>query len=328
MQVGAPIFRYYSKDEESLVKKIEELDVKIDEAMENETNILPSDIKVLNTKIEKNLDEIYAKNDLLKISEIKKNIEEAISKKATITGEQSPAGSYVKKLIDERAEYEYKLNSGTEDVKAEIAGIVSYKVDGLENVLTPKDFTNITKETLNNWNLRTGQTIEESAESGKIINNFKFYIAVVLDSKEAKETEVGKRAKIRLSSLEELPCKVAYIREEEDGSRVIIFETTSYSAELINYRKLSIDVIWWSDEGLKVPNSAISKEGELSFVTRNRAGYLDKILVKILRSNESYSIVGKYSTDELKELGFTQSEIIDMKNIAIYDEILINHEKR
>jgi len=195
VQIGASIFRYYSKDEETLVKKIEELDLKIDEAMENENTIFPSDIKVLDSKIEKNIDEIYKQNDMTKISEIKKDIDEAISKKATIAGEQSPAGSYVKKLIDERAEYEYKLNSGTEDVKTDRAGIVSYKIDGLETVLNPTDFSNLSSQVLNDLNLKIGQTIQESEESGKIINNFKFYIATVLNSNEAKETEVRKKCK-------------------------------------------------------------------------------------------------------------------------------------
>ena len=326
VEVGAAIFRYYSKDEENLVKKIEELDEKIDEAMENEKGILSSDIKILDTKIEKSLDEIYMENDKLKIDEIRKNIEDAVSKKATITGERSPAGSYVKKLIDERAEYEYQLNSGSEDVKTDLAGVVSYKVDGLESVLSTNDFSNLNPKTLNDLNLRTGQAIQESEESGKIINNFRLFIAVISDSKEGKETQVGKSVKIRLSTKEELPCKVVHINEEEPGgTRVIIFETNNFSQELMNYRKISVDIIWWSDEGLKVPNSSIEKEGELSYVTRNRAGYLDKILVKVLRTNNSYSIVGKYTTDELKELGFTQSEIIEMKNIALYDEIVVNH---
>lgn len=195
VQVGASIFRYYSKDEENLVKKIEELDLKIDEAMENEMTVFPSDIKVLNSKIEKNIEKIYSENDLSKITEIKKEIDEAVSKKATIAGEQSPAGSYVKKLIDERAEYEYTLNSGTEDVKTELAGIVSYKVDGFESVLSPSNFNGIYKNLLLDLNVKTGQTVKESEESGKIINNFKFYIAVILDSAEAKEAAVRKKFK-------------------------------------------------------------------------------------------------------------------------------------
>lgn len=324
VQAGASIFRYYSKNEEDLIKKIEELDIKINEAMQKETGIFPSDIKVLNSKIEEKLNEIYQENDLAKIAVIKKDMEEAISKKATITGEQSASGSYVKKLINERAEYEHQLNSGTEDVKSEKAGLVSYKVDGLENVLTTTDFSNLSSKLLNDLNLKTGQTIETSDECGKVINNFKFHIATVLKSEKSKEVKVGDSVKIRLSSQIELSCKVSHIIEE-DGARVIIFETRNYSEELISYRKISVDVIWWNDEGLKIPNSAIIQEGELCYVIRNRAGYLDKILVKVLRQNENYSIVDEYDTDELKELGFSQSEIINMKTISIYDEILVNN---
>ena len=327
VQVGASIFRYYSQDEENLVSKIEELDEKIDEAIENETNAYSSDVKILDGKIQKDVDQIYKENDLNKISELKKKIEEEVTKKATITGEQSPAGSYVKKLINERAEYEYRLNSGTENIKTDVAGIVSYKVDGLEDVLTTKDFNNITAEALNNLNLKVGQTIQESEESGKIINNFKFYIAVILDKQKVPDLEIGKEVKIRLSTQEELPCEIAYVKDDGNNLTVVIFETNGYSQELIDYRKLSIDIIWWSAEGLKIPNSALVAEGDLNYVTRNRAGYLDKILVKVLKKNASYCIVSKYKTDELKDLGFSQSEIIDMKSLSIYDEILLNNNE-
>ena len=324
VKVGASIFRYYNKDEENLVQKIQELDEKIDETMGNEINVFSSDIKVLDNKIQKDIELLYHENDLGKIAEIKKSIEESVTKKATIAGEQSPAGSYVKKLINERAEYEYKLNSGTEDVKTDVAGIVSYKIDGLENVLTPSEFKNITPKSLEELNLKVGRTIQENEESGKVINNFKFYIAIVLDDEKTSELTIGKSAKIRLSSQEELSCKIAYIGEPQDNSKVVIFETNGFSQELINYRKISIDIIWWSDGGLKIPNSALITENELTYVIRNRAGYLDKVLVKVLRKNDNYCIVGKYKTDELKNLGYSQSEIINMKSIALYDEILLN----
>ena len=49
-------------------------------------------------------------------------------------------------------------------------------------------------------------------------------------------------------------------------------------------------------------------------------------MVKILRQNENYAIVDDYTTEELKELGFTSQEIATMKSIAIYDEIMANGE--
>ena len=74
--------------------------------------------------------------------------------------------------------------------------------------------------------------------------------------------------------------------------------------------------------GFKVPNSAIFYDDDLAYVTRNRAGYLDEILVKVTRSNETYSVVENYSTEELKSIGFTPDEIRDMKSIKLHDEVL------
>ena len=95
-------------------------------------------------------------------------------------------------------------------------------------------------------------------------------------------------------------------------------------SELANYRKISFELIWWSDTGLKVPNQAIVEEDEKNYVVRNREGYLNKILVKVTRKNENYSIVTSYDTDELKEMGYTNNEIRDMKEISIYDELILN----
>ena len=81
-------------------------------------------------------------------------------------------------------------------------------------------------------------------------------------------------------------------------------------------------------QGLKFQNRAISTEekagNEISYVTRTRIGYEDKIIIKILKQNSRYAIVTKYTSEELKELGYTSQEILSMPNIAIYDEILIN----
>ena len=73
-----------------------------------------------------------------------------------------------------------------------------------------------------------------------------------------------------------------------------------------------------------MPNQAIIEENGLNYVVRNRAGYLDKILVKVTRKNDKYSIVSNYSTEELKNLGFTEIQINSMKRISIYDELILN----
>ena len=131
---GEAIFRYYSNDEEDLVEKIKELDSKIDEAMLAE-NPLSADAKVLEEQIDSKINQLYQENNLKIIQDYKQEISNNMTKKAKIVGEQSPAGSYLKKLIDERSKYENKLNSGTEYINATKSGVISYRVDGYEDVL-------------------------------------------------------------------------------------------------------------------------------------------------------------------------------------------------
>lgn len=325
---GDPIFRYYSNNEETLVKKIEELDIKIQEAMANENNLFSSDMKLLEQQIQEKLVELEKTDEIQKIAEYKNEINSKITKKAKIAGDLSPSGSYIRKLIEERSSYENKLNSGSEYINAVASGIVSYRVDGLEQILTPESFSTLNTKFLEDLKLKTGEIVAGSNESGKIINNFEGYIVATLDSENAKQAKIGDSVKLRLSNSEEISAKIEYIVEEEN-SRLITFKINTGLEMLANYRKITFDVIWWSYTGLKVPNDALVEElrGEkvLYFVIRNRAGYTDKIPVKILKQNSSYSIITGYEKTELKEeWGYTDEEIKSFKTVMLYDEIIIN----
>lgn len=324
---GEAIFRYYSNNEQNLVEKIAELDEKIDEAMAESDNLPSADTRALEEQIDSKIDQLYEESDLKVIQDRKQEILNNMTRKAKLTGELSPAGSYLQKLIDERSEYEKQLNSGEEQLTATESGLVSYRVDGYEEILTPEDFGKYTKEFLNDLNLKTGQIIPTSNESGKIIDNYYCYIVCVLDSDYARESEVGDEVKLRLPSGNEIEASIEY-KTIEDDDYIITLKIEKGVEELISYRKISFSIIWWSASGLKVPNQAISTEekagNEISYVTRTRIGYEDKIIVKILKQNSRYAIVTKYTSEELKELGYTSQEILSMPNIAIYDEILIN----
>ena len=94
--------------------------------------------------------------------------------------------------------------------------------------------------------------------------------------------------------------------------------------KLISYRKISFDIIWWDAEGFRIPNEAIKEKDGLAYVVRNRNGYYNKMLVKIFKQNDEFCIVRQYKTEELLGLGFTNAQIYDMRNIALYDEIVLN----
>ena len=255
--VNENVFRYYSSNEENLKKKIAELDTKVQEVMKSDTSLATSDMKLLEKQIDEKLENISKITDVNQLSEYKKEIDKLVTKKAKTAGESSPRGSYLNQLIESRKTYENQLNSGAEYVKAPISGVVSYRVDGLEDVLTPNSFDLLTKEYLEKLDLKTGKIVATNEECGKIINNFGCYIATNSSSEEAKKAEVGDRVRIRLANNAEVSAQIENIKREDDGNNVIILKVTEQIAELINYRKTAFDLIWWSSSGLKVPNQAI-----------------------------------------------------------------------
>lgn len=326
---GQAIFRYYGDNEEKLQQQIEKVNSRIQDAMSKEETIkqkiYPVDIKNLDDQIEKKISNIEQITDIQKITEIKKEINNLMMKKAKIAGESSARGSYIKKLISEKEEYEKKLNNGSETMESPISGVVSYRVDGLENVLTAKNFENIDEKTLNELDLKTGKIVSTNNESAKVIDNFGCYIAAVLNSTAAKDSKEGDAVKITLSSGNEIDGVVEYKKEQESGKILVIFKVRTLTEELISYRKISFNITWWRVSGLKVPNDAIAEDEEgLKYVLKKTSNGTSKILIKVLKTNNKYSIISKYSTDDLKALGI---DINEYKDIDIYDTLMMYPEE-
>lgn len=270
VSVGEAVFRYEVTNEQELNEQIEALNNEIQTAMEGQIEIPSSDIKALENQIATKIEGIQNKNNIQEIKEYKTDINGYITKKAKISGELSPSGSYINNLINERTNIENQLKSSSQYENAPIGGIVSYRVDGLEETLTPQNFESLSTEMLTNLDLITGQIVTTSEETGKIINNFECYIAVSTNTNEAKNASVGDNAKIRLSTNEEIPVEIEYIKDEGD-TRLIVLKMTQGIEYLTNYKKISLEIIWWEREGLRVPNSSIIYENGLSYVIRTKS---------------------------------------------------------
>lgn len=323
---GDSVFRYYSKKEENLLKKMAELDEQINKALEeNESIVISSDMLSIEAQIEDTLNSMYNTNEIRKLDEYIKKIEGYITKKAQIAGEHSPTGSLVKNLIQKRTEYENELNSSSEIINSPISGVVSYRVDGLEEHLKTGDFSYLSKATLDDYGLKIGAVVPQNNEKGKVINNFICYIAACTDTEKAEGAKVGDKVHLRLSNSKEINANIVYIVEEQDGSRILVFEIKDQIEELIDYRKISFDIIWWEFSGFKISNSAIiTADNDLAYIERNKAGYTEKILIKVLRQNDTYSIVNNYTEEELETLGFSEKEIRDRNTLKLHDEIILH----
>lgn len=320
------VFRHHSNNEDSIIKQIDEIDEEINEIIENSGDpFVSSDISSLNTQIEETIDSMHEVNYLQTIYENKNKIEAYISKKAQITGKLSPDDSYLKQLTNKRNDLEKELENSSEIINAPKPGSASYRIDGLEEVLKVDNFDYLTTELLNSFEIKVGASIPLSNEKGKVVNNFECYIATSINTEKAMTAKVGDKVTLRLSTAEEIEAEIVSIKEE-GNNRILVFEIKEHVTDLLEYRKISFDIIWWKYDGWKVSNSCILEmtkgDNEISYVEKERAGFVEKILIKVLRQNENYSIVKNYEKEELRELGYTESEISEMSEINLYDEII------
>lgn len=316
------VFRYYGKSEEELQANIDEINLKIQQALEKEKDsIFSADAKTLENQIETKVQNIQNLKDVQTISEYKKEISNIVEKKAKIFGENSQSGSYIKKLMNEKEQYEKKLTDGSEYIKAPVSGIVSYRVDGFEEVLGTENFDNLTSEILEKLDIKTGKIVSTNNECAKIIDDFNCYIAVVLNSDTAKKAEIGEFVNITLASGNEIKTSIIYKKIQDDGKALIVFKLPVLTNELMSYRKISFNITWWSYSGIRIPNSSIIEENNLKYVMKKTSKGNEKILVKILRKNDNYSIVSSYSLEDLQQLGVDSSE---NTKLNIYDAILVS----
>lgn len=136
-----PAFRYYSNGEDEILRQIDTLDSEINAAIESSgLTIFSTDITNLETQIEKVVDSMYRVNDLEEIQDKISELDTYVSKKTKITGNLSPADSHVKSLIEKRNALEGQISNASEVITAPVSGTLSYRVDGLEEILRSNRF--------------------------------------------------------------------------------------------------------------------------------------------------------------------------------------------
>ena len=313
---------YISKNKQDMEEKIKKLDEKIQTAMESKNDIYSTDTKKIETQIEDIISKISNTNERQLILQYKKEIDSLTEKKAKMIGELSPAGSYINQLIKERNEYEKELNQSTDYIKTNISGVVSTRIDDYENVFTAKDIKEITYEQLEDLKLRTDEIIPNSTKSIKIIDNYYCYIIVHIKDEHKDTINEGDTVQIRLnySDVEKTKAEIVNIKDEGEGKTVVLKITKNVEG-LIDYRKISFDIIWWEQQGLKIPNAAVEGQGNNATVTLLKYGLEYTVRVKIKAQNEDYAIITDLSNSDIEELNLSSEDV--KRSINIYDELII-----
>lgn len=316
-QKGGIIATYKGKEYENYEETLASMDKEILQAMQDLPTVYSSEVDTLDLSIYSLVKEIDEETSTAKMQEYKQKINNNINKRATIIGDLSPAGATVKKLIEERNKYEAKAKKSNDNVIAEMTGIVSYSTDGLEEKLKVSDIENLSYSQISKL---VKETPKVASKNIKIVNNYEAYIVTKVSKENKDYINEGYEYDIRLieDSNYELEATLQKV-VENDNDIELYFKISNGIEELVDLRDIEIEIVWWQRSGMVVLNKAIIKENDISYINVIKYSETVKIPVKVLRSNDTYSIITNYETEELETIGVSTDY-----EIKLHDRVVIN----
>ncbi len=155
----------------------------------------------------------------------------------------------------------------TTAVRAPVAGTFSALADGYESVLTPAALNNLTPLSLETLTAQPVAAPEGAV--GKLITKATWYFAVTVPEEVAARLVEGWSVRIRFSRdwsvrirfsrdwSGEVAMKTESISAPQDGRTAVVFSSDRHLADTSLLRRQTVDLIFGSTTGIRVPKKAI-----------------------------------------------------------------------
>ncbi len=292
---------------EKLLEELKRLDLRIIDAQKKRNEnleLFSDDLEKIDKEIEEKFKRVIAIsnfNALSEIKEIKKEVDGLIEKKAVIAGSLSSPDTHIKGLLSEKEMLQQRISSNTKDIRTTSSGVVSYVVDGYEEVLTPDKISDYTLQDIESIEARGIQKdieelgVEANKPFAKIITGIEYYLVLSVDTTKANEFKVDAIIEIRLNEFDKIIKGDVFYRSDDLGGKSILAVRVSNAlSETAALRTVNIDLIKSKYGGFKVPLKSLinidysKNSAELGLVKANRARF---IKVKIIGKNEEFAII-------------------------------------
>lgn len=293
VRVGDPLFKviYDVKKYKECKKQIVEVEDKI-KAVKDKQNQQKMQ-SILDKSIEdmtKSLQDAISKGDFNKVDNIKSEI---IRLKKEKDKRNKIREKNIKTMQKSLQDLKTDLQSTRHIVCAPISGIVSYDIDGMEELLSPNNMQNITYDVIKNISTKKLNTKKEKisfVDSNqpvlKIIDNFSYYIAVPMKIK----LQEGKNYVVEFTGFDKT-AKGKLIQTANKSKTLGIFRLNSDIEELLNERKVEVEVLIDNFYGKIVPvDGLVTLEGQEGVYLIQRRNQVFKP-VKVIAKNDEYAIV-------------------------------------
>jgi len=291
-----------------------------------EEKFFSEDFNKINNSIKLTVQEVIKagnNNTMSGLTSLKADIDAMIEKKAEIAGTNSN-DTYISSLKKEYDAIQRRIKSSTARISSDKAGIVSYFIDGYEEILKPSSIKDIIPDRF--AEIMSADIVNRSADNSvkkgdvfaKIIKSYETSIVVLLDKDKAANYEEGDEISVVINDLaEEIPGIIEYKSPEMNGKHIVSTRIDRCAEKLSAMRKINIDMVSDYKQGLKVPLEClfnIDEENKTAEIFLLKANVVTKRQVVIAGRDEEYAII-KNPPNEVQ------------KTVNLYDTYILNYEK-
>lgn len=314
--------------DEDILRDIKKLDFEILEAKRSKVDtkeVYNSDVSRIDEKIEENINLLIRETNNKKYTgykKIKNDIDSLMMKKSEIIGRDVLNDSYIDAKINERNLLSAKINGVNRDITTGSTGIISFCVDGLENVFNMSTVDKIDCNFLEDSEIKNirrdadNLSVTASTPFAKVINGIDAYVVVVVDECVAKKYEDGASVKIRFNDINKVVPGSVVCKNSGKGRCGVVVKISSALNYLSKFRVCNVDLISNSYSGYKVLRKSLkdydkeSGTARIGVVKSNKVEYRD---VNVLGYNDEFAII--------------ENDPLEMDSrVNLYDEFVIEPE--
>ena len=164
----------------------------------------------------------------------------------------------IRELNSQYAQLNVQAASATTRVTAQQSGTFSALVDGYESVLTPTSALQLTPASLSALMAGEGAA-QVGGGLGKLITSNRWYFAALVSAEAAARLGEGDTVTARFTGdfSQDVDMRVEQVGEAEGSQAVVVFSSDRYLEQVTLLRQQSVQIIFNSWSGLRIPKDAL-----------------------------------------------------------------------
>jgi len=317
---------FSGKIDEATQSKINRINERISEVERSSIHkdLFAGDVAQIDSAISNQIDDVilatYNKHTD-KVTKYKDDINKLLERKLLAQGQKPTFANIGDMLKQEKAQLEASVSAKKVDIIAPLSGVFSSNIDGFEGFFDIKNRETITPDVLasaDKQKFEQNKLIKQGQPAIKIIDNYQWYFAAIVDQKWVQELKPETPISLRFPDITDriLEAKVDSISQPNSNGKVtIVAACDQYVDEIYSLRKANTDIIRRTYSGFKVPKAAVRilADGTSGVFVANESIARFKP-IEILHSNDEF-VIAKEDNQKKNALLLYDEVIVNGKNI-------------